>query len=570
MIIARQKRKENIAEYLLYMWQVEDLIRANKFDMDSINRTVIAHYDQPEEVKKEIAQWYEELIEMMRSEGVMEKGHIQLNKNVIITLTDLHLRLLKSPKEMVYSAAYYKTLPYIVQLRAKSGGEDLPELETCFAAVAVRAVPNVTVQNDTATDARAERQEDKTFFALTGADPIFGERGGGAVVRERNRETDVFGEAVANREEVPTREVRRANERTGRNIHRAGGTETDASDVGGRQTGLFDPLQDRFRHPFRRVFRAAFDEGRGRNVGKRFPGVVQNADFDVRAAEVDADEVRFFQVRRISHLSVRSVGLRGSVRGNGSPNASIFFYISVKNKGRKRIFNKKTTRRKVGAKIPFQRAVKSAVLSNLPVLPTVRRRKFYRRFALYPKSTALGRGKQFGRDFSFCVFFGGRTIYTVWPLAARRFLRYNERKSGADGTLRSGERRNESWERKRTENVERFVASSRRRSNWFIRGRVGFATSESSRRRTAVGGTLRANFAFRWPRLFATNVVGRRAFRRGRFADVAVGSRFGRRLAGTPRFVGGVCGEPGRRSLRSTRRVRCIFIAGRRGRSFCS
>ena len=135
MIIARQKRKENIAEYLLYMWQVEDLIRANKFDMDSINRTVIAHYDQTEEVKKEIAQWYEELIEMMRSEGVMEKGHIQLNKNVIITLTDLHLRLLKSPKEMVYSAAYYKTLPYIVQLRAKSGGEDLPELETCFAAV---------------------------------------------------------------------------------------------------------------------------------------------------------------------------------------------------------------------------------------------------------------------------------------------------------------------------------------------------------------------------------------------------------------------------------------------------
>lgn len=135
MIIARQKRKENIAEYLLYMWQVEDLIRANHFDLDSIRRTVIAQYDQPDEVKEEIAKWYEELIEMMRSEGVKEKGHIQLNKNVIITLTDLHLRLLKSPKEMVYGAAYYKTLPYIVQLRAKSGGEDLPELETCFNAI---------------------------------------------------------------------------------------------------------------------------------------------------------------------------------------------------------------------------------------------------------------------------------------------------------------------------------------------------------------------------------------------------------------------------------------------------
>ena len=101
MIVAKQKRKENIAEYLLYMWQVEDLIRANQFDIDSIRRTVIAQYDQPDDVKEEIAGWYEELIEMMRSEGVKEKGHIQLNKNVIIALTDLHLRLLKSTKEMV-------------------------------------------------------------------------------------------------------------------------------------------------------------------------------------------------------------------------------------------------------------------------------------------------------------------------------------------------------------------------------------------------------------------------------------------------------------------------------------
>lgn len=135
MIIARQKRKENICEYLLYMWQVEDLIRANHFDMDEIRDKVIARYNQPDEVKEEIARWYEELIEMMRSEGVKESGHIQLNKNVIITLTDLHLRLLKSPKEMIYGAGYYKTLPYIVQLRAKSGGNDIPELETCFTAV---------------------------------------------------------------------------------------------------------------------------------------------------------------------------------------------------------------------------------------------------------------------------------------------------------------------------------------------------------------------------------------------------------------------------------------------------
>ena len=41
MIIASQKRKENIAEYLLYMWQIEDIIRANKLDIDKIKESVI-------------------------------------------------------------------------------------------------------------------------------------------------------------------------------------------------------------------------------------------------------------------------------------------------------------------------------------------------------------------------------------------------------------------------------------------------------------------------------------------------------------------------------------------------
>jgi hypothetical protein len=135
MIAARQKRKENIFEYLIYMWQIEDLIRACGFNADEIEKRVISQYDQPEDVKIEIRQWYAELIDMMRCEGVLEKGHIQINKNVMTELTDLHLKLLKSPQETVYGALYYKTLPAIVQLRSKSGGSDISEIETCFTAV---------------------------------------------------------------------------------------------------------------------------------------------------------------------------------------------------------------------------------------------------------------------------------------------------------------------------------------------------------------------------------------------------------------------------------------------------
>lgn len=135
MIIAQLIRKENIAEYLLYMWQIEDIIRANKLDIDLINQNLISKYNVDEQQRNEIKDWYESLIKMMELENVRQSGHLQINKNVIIRLADLHQELLKSPKFPEYGAVFYKTLPYIVELRAKAGENKAGELETCFNAL---------------------------------------------------------------------------------------------------------------------------------------------------------------------------------------------------------------------------------------------------------------------------------------------------------------------------------------------------------------------------------------------------------------------------------------------------
>ena len=132
MLIAETKRKENMAEYLLYMWQVEDLIRANGCDIDAIERNLISRYDVDDAKRGEIREWYENVVKMMEHEGVKQGGHLQITKNVIIRLTDFHNALLASPKFPEYRAEYYKTLPYIVELRAKSGEEPSGEIETCF------------------------------------------------------------------------------------------------------------------------------------------------------------------------------------------------------------------------------------------------------------------------------------------------------------------------------------------------------------------------------------------------------------------------------------------------------
>ncbi|MBR5859991.1 MAG: DUF4924 family protein [Bacteroidaceae bacterium] len=132
MFVSRELRKKNIAEYLLYMWQVEDLIRANELSVEKLKSTVVNAYALDEAAASELLQWYSDLIAMMRDEDVKESGHLQITRNVIINLTDLHLRLLKSPKVPFYSAAYYKALPFIVEFRTKSEGRGKAEIENCF------------------------------------------------------------------------------------------------------------------------------------------------------------------------------------------------------------------------------------------------------------------------------------------------------------------------------------------------------------------------------------------------------------------------------------------------------
>lgn len=129
------KKKENIAEYLLFMWQMEDLLRVCQLDIDRVYQQMIAPLQVDDQRKAELRDWYEGLIMMMKAEGVQQTGHLQINKNVILELTDTHNRLLKDPAESVYIGVYYNTLPHIVALRAKAGEAQVSEIETCFTAL---------------------------------------------------------------------------------------------------------------------------------------------------------------------------------------------------------------------------------------------------------------------------------------------------------------------------------------------------------------------------------------------------------------------------------------------------
>jgi flagellin-specific chaperone FliS len=132
MFIAQELRKSNIAEYLLYMWQVEDTIRAFDCSLSRIKREYVERFDYTDEQKEEEVDWFGNLIRMMNQEGCREKGHLQINRVTLQMLVELHAQLLASPKFPFYNAAYYKVLPFIVELRSRGTNKEENEIETCL------------------------------------------------------------------------------------------------------------------------------------------------------------------------------------------------------------------------------------------------------------------------------------------------------------------------------------------------------------------------------------------------------------------------------------------------------
>ena len=106
-----RSKKENIAEYILYLWQMEDYLRA---------------FPEHAEATPEL----HELNEMMHREGIMEGGHLALAQNALAELDDLHAELLN--EDAMYRAAIIRLQPSLNLLKAKTDNPTMSDLEACF------------------------------------------------------------------------------------------------------------------------------------------------------------------------------------------------------------------------------------------------------------------------------------------------------------------------------------------------------------------------------------------------------------------------------------------------------
>lgn len=132
MFISRQKKDENIAEYILYMWQIEDIVRSCHFDLETIERNVIGKFATRAVEKIKIRKWYESLISAMKNENITQKGHLEELNYIMYELSFLHNSLINIFQDKIYIELHNTALPNIKALQQRSDGTSTNDVETCL------------------------------------------------------------------------------------------------------------------------------------------------------------------------------------------------------------------------------------------------------------------------------------------------------------------------------------------------------------------------------------------------------------------------------------------------------
>ena len=122
----------NVAEYILFMWQMEDVVRAMDFDLENIEYNILRPATEDEAEIRQDLQWFEDLIKKMRSDKIEKKGHLIFLNELLTELFYLHSTLLNVSKDDLYVSAYELAKPFILEFREKSDSKSMNDIEICL------------------------------------------------------------------------------------------------------------------------------------------------------------------------------------------------------------------------------------------------------------------------------------------------------------------------------------------------------------------------------------------------------------------------------------------------------
>ena len=133
MNIAAHKKQNNIVEYIIHMYQTEDLIRVFDMDIENISQYVVKHIPEGDASKEELVDWYQVILTQMKKEGIEKFGHLSETQKIVQNLSTLKAELLKEDKE--FKEIYSKASPAIKEFISLSEGKIIDEIQICINGV---------------------------------------------------------------------------------------------------------------------------------------------------------------------------------------------------------------------------------------------------------------------------------------------------------------------------------------------------------------------------------------------------------------------------------------------------
>ncbi len=131
--IAKEKQSENIAEYLLYIWQMEDLLRALNFDISRLDDQILGDLDEPRRLEN--LRWFKELATEMKSERVEVSGHHHSTHDIINELLLLQQALLTTIDDKNFKKTYSDAKPLLDEFKLKTDRIPRNDIETALTAI---------------------------------------------------------------------------------------------------------------------------------------------------------------------------------------------------------------------------------------------------------------------------------------------------------------------------------------------------------------------------------------------------------------------------------------------------
>jgi len=129
------KKNENIAEYVLYLFQIEDLIRSLKFDIETIQSQVLAPAISDSFQLTEHVLWYESCIQEMKRKGIEKEGHLDEVQEILVELTYLHNGLLTVMNNEKYKGLCENAHDALMEFKQKSNNLKFQDVEVLFHAM---------------------------------------------------------------------------------------------------------------------------------------------------------------------------------------------------------------------------------------------------------------------------------------------------------------------------------------------------------------------------------------------------------------------------------------------------